>query len=257
MIDITIILLILLYIIHLNNSHIERFGGKKKKGGLGKVKVKTKAVTKAAPVKAVTKAAPVKAVTNVATKVADAVPAKAIVNVATDVAEAVPAKAIVNVATDVADTVEDVSNDVANAVEDVANDVANAVEDVANDVANAVKPSKGKGCKIKGIGDLAKIDQCILDLVDDIEGVVDDIAGLKSDFENIGDTIEGFAKTAVNTVFDGVPIDEVVSFFKDIPGWLKDTLGKLIACDLIYDLTGIDTGANCDTDVSVENNLKN
>jgi hypothetical protein len=246
MIDITIILLILLYIIHLNNSHIERFGGKKKKGGLGKVKVKTKAVTKAAPVKAVTKAAPVKAVTNVATKVADAVPAKAIVNVATDVAEAVPAKAIVNVATDVADTVEDVSND-----------VANAVEDVANDVANAVKPSKGKGCKIKGIGDLAKIDQCILDLVDDIEGVVDDIAGLKSDFENIGDTIEGFAKTAVNTVFDGVPIDEVVSFFKDIPGWLKDTLGKLIACDLIYDLTGIDTGANCDTDVSVENNLKN
>ena len=246
MIDITIILLILLYIIHLNNSHIERFGGKKKKGGLGKVKVKTKAVTKAAPVKAVTKAAPVKAVTNVATKVADAVPAKAIVNVATDVAEAVPAKAIVNVATDVADTVEDVSND-----------VANAVEDVANDVANSVKPSKGKGCKIKGIGDLAKIDQCILDLVDDIEGVVDDIAGLKSDFENIGDTIEGFAKTAVNTVFDGVPIDEVVSFFKDIPGWLKDTLGKLIACDLIYDLTGIDTGANCDTDVSVENNLKN
>ena len=255
MIDITIILLILLYIIHLNNSHIERFGGKKKKGGLGKVKVKTKAVTKAAPVKAVTTVAPVKAVTtvapvkavtNVATKVADAVPAKAIVNVATDVAEAVPAKAIVNVATDVADTVEDVSND-----------VANAVEDVANDVANSVKPSKGKGCKIKGIGDLAKIDQCILDLVDDIEGVVDDIAGLKSDFENIGDTIEGFAKTAVNTVFDGVPIDEVVSFFKDIPGWLKDTLGKLIACDLIYDLTGIDTGANCDTDVSVENNLKN
>ena len=256
MIDITIILLILLYIIHLNNSHIERFGGKK--FGKVKTKVKVKAVTKVAPakalpapVKAVTKVAPVKAVTKVATKVADAVPAKAIVNVATKVADAVPAKAIVNVATDVADTVEDVSNDVANAVEDAANVVANAVEDAANDVANSVKPSKGKGCKIKGIGDLAKIDQCILDLVDDIEGVVDDIAGLKSDFENIGTTIEGFAKTAVNTVFDGVPIDEVVSFFNDIPAWLKDTLEKPIACDLIYDLTGIDTGANCDKDVSV------
>ena len=245
MIDITIILLILLYIIHLNNSHIERFGGKKK---FGKVKVKVKAkpvkvVTKVAPVKVATKVAPVKAVTNVATKVADAVPAKAIVNVATKVVDTVE-----DVSNDVANTVEDAANVVANTVEDAANVVANTLEDAANVVANtledaandAVKPSKGKGCKIKGIGDLGKINECILDLVDEIEGTASELRVLKSDFENIGDKIEGFAKTAVNKVFDGVPIDEFVSFFKDIPGWFIRYVRQPIVCDFIYEVSGID-----------------